>query len=62
MNATIEGVAIPDSGAILAAKKKREQLRKGFNITEQDDGFISLNDVDEEEVKNHKQYDCANFF
>lgn len=50
MNASIEGVAIPDAGAILAAKKKREQMRKGFTITEQDDGFISLNDADEEEV------------
>ncbi|CAO3608119.1 unnamed protein product [Mucor hiemalis] len=49
MNASIEGVAIPDAGAILAAKKKREQMRKGFTITEQDDGFISLNDADEEE-------------
>ena len=49
MNATIEGVAIPDAGAILAAKKKRELARQGFNVTEQDDGFISLNDADTEE-------------
>ncbi|KAI9341603.1 nineteen complex-related protein 2-domain-containing protein [Pilaira anomala] len=48
MNATIDGVGIPDAGAILAAKKKREQMRKGFNITEQDDGFISLNDTEED--------------
>lgn len=49
---TIDGVGIPDAAAILAAKKKREQMRKGFNIVEQDDGFISLNDGNdaEEEV------------
>jgi GC-rich sequence DNA-binding factor len=52
MKATIDGIGIPDAGAILAAKKKREQMRKGFNIVEQDDGFISLNDGNdaEEEV------------
>lgn len=58
MNASIEGVAIPDAGAILAAKKKREQMRKGFTITEQDDGFISLNDADEEEVRNWTCLSC----
>lgn len=49
MNATIHGVGIPDANAILAAKKKREQMRKGFNITESDDGFIPLDNGDEDE-------------
>lgn len=49
MNNSASGSAIPDSSAILAAKKKREQMRKGFNITDNDDGFISLNDMDEED-------------
>ncbi|KAI9481384.1 MAG: nineteen complex-related protein 2-domain-containing protein [Benjaminiella poitrasii] len=42
MNATLPGIGIPDANAILAAKKKREQLRKGFNVVESDDGFIPL--------------------
>lgn len=46
MNTAVSAGGIPDSSAILAAKKKREQMRKGFNITENDDGFIPL---DEEE-------------
>jgi GC-rich sequence DNA-binding factor len=50
MNATIQGVGIPDANAIIAAKKKREQMRKGFNIIESDDGFIPL-DEDEEDVR-----------
>lgn len=53
MNAKIPGVGIPDASAIIAAKKKREQMRKGFSITESDDGFIPLDDKDndEEDVK-----------
>ncbi|KAG2202775.1 hypothetical protein INT47_004799 [Mucor saturninus] len=49
MNPTVDGVGIPDAGAILAAKKKREQMRKGISITE-DDGFISLNDTEEDKT------------
>ncbi|KAI8888210.1 GCFC-domain-containing protein [Backusella circina FSU 941] len=49
MNATIEGgTSIPDSSAILAAKKKREQLRKNLNIIEEGEDFISLNENEEE--------------
>ncbi|KAG2237678.1 hypothetical protein INT48_009616 [Thamnidium elegans] len=48
MNATIDGVGIPDAGAILAAKKKREQMRKGFTGQEEEEGFISLNDTEED--------------
>ncbi|KAI8981606.1 nineteen complex-related protein 2-domain-containing protein [Mycotypha africana] len=45
MNAALPGMgAIPDSGAILAAKKKRQQLRKGISITETGDDFIALDD------------------
>lgn len=50
MNPTVDGVSIPDAGSILAAKKKREQMRKGLTITEQDDGFISLNDTEEDKT------------
>jgi hypothetical protein len=50
MNATLDGTSIPDSSAILAAKKKREQLRKNLNIIEDGQDFISLNDKNEEEV------------
>ncbi|KAG2202349.1 hypothetical protein INT46_004674 [Mucor plumbeus] len=49
MNAKISGVGIPDASAIIAAKKKREQMRKGFNIIESDDGFIPLGDEDNDE-------------
>lgn len=48
-NPTVDGVGIPDAGAILAAKKKREQLRKGFSVVE-DDGFISLTDTEEDKT------------
>lgn len=53
MNATIQGVGIPDANAIIAAKKKREQMRKGINIIESDDGFIPLDagDEDDEDVR-----------
>ncbi|KAI8086841.1 nineteen complex-related protein 2-domain-containing protein [Gilbertella persicaria] len=38
---------IPDASAILAAKKKREQMRKGgFNVVENEDGFIPLDEED----------------
>jgi hypothetical protein len=47
VNPTIQTTGIPDASAILAAKKKREQMRKGFTITEQDDGFIPLDDNNE---------------
>lgn len=52
MNAKVTTGGIPDASAIIAAKKKREQMRKGFNITESDDGFIPLddNDNDDEDV------------
>lgn len=49
MNAKITTDGIPDASAIIAAKKKREQMRKGFNITESDDGFIPLDDKDGDE-------------
>ncbi|EIE81292.1 hypothetical protein G6F46_006843 [Rhizopus delemar] len=49
VNPTIQTTGIPDASAILAAKKKREQMRKGFTITEQDDGFIPLDDNNETE-------------
>ncbi|CEP07979.1 hypothetical protein [Parasitella parasitica] len=49
VNAKIEGVDIPDASAIMAAKKKREQMRKGFNITESDDGFIPLENSNDDE-------------
>ncbi|KAL4205604.1 nineteen complex-related protein 2-domain-containing protein [Rhizopus microsporus] len=49
-NPTTEISGIPDASAILAAKKKREQMRKGFTIRDQDDGFIALDSKDETEL------------
>ncbi|KAI8981087.1 nineteen complex-related protein 2-domain-containing protein [Pilobolus umbonatus] len=49
MNATISNIGIPDSNAILAAKKLREQKRKGFTVHDGDTGFISLNDANKDE-------------
>ncbi|KAL7316435.1 hypothetical protein PS15m_005525 [Mucor circinelloides] len=49
MNAKVTTGGIPDASAIIAAKKKREQMRKGFNITESDDGFIPLDDNDNDD-------------
>ncbi|KAI8331087.1 nineteen complex-related protein 2-domain-containing protein [Choanephora cucurbitarum] len=40
--------SIPDASAILAAKKKREQMRKGLSIVDSDDGFIPLDESAEE--------------
>ncbi|KAI8368476.1 nineteen complex-related protein 2-domain-containing protein [Blakeslea trispora] len=40
--------SIPDASAILAAKKKREQMRKGLSIVDNEDGFISLDETAEE--------------
>lgn len=60
LNAKITSGGIPDASAIIAAKKKREQMRKGFNITESDDGFIPLDDKadDEEDVGLRAIYSC----
>ncbi|KAI9259900.1 nineteen complex-related protein 2-domain-containing protein [Sporodiniella umbellata] len=49
-NSTVPTTGIPDASAILVAKKKREQLRKGFVVTEQDDGFIALEDTEEDKT------------
>ncbi|KAL0082475.1 nineteen complex-related protein 2-domain-containing protein, partial [Phycomyces blakesleeanus] len=47
MNAQIGSTGIPDANAIHAAKKKRELLRKGVHIVDQEDDFISLDSATE---------------
>ncbi|KAI9018486.1 nineteen complex-related protein 2-domain-containing protein [Phycomyces nitens] len=47
MNAKIGSTGIPDANAIHAAKKKRELLRKGVHVVDQEDDFISLDSATE---------------
>jgi hypothetical protein len=42
MNARLGGVAIPDSNAIHAAKKKRELLRQGVVVVDNEQDFIGI--------------------
>lgn len=46
MNARLGGgMGIPDSNAIHAAKKKRELMRQGVVVVDNEQGFIGLDDV-----------------
>lgn len=45
MKADMSEMSIPNAHAIHAAKKKREQARKGIIHDEEEEGFIALDDV-----------------
>lgn len=42
---SLRGMAIPDANAIHAAKKKRELLRQGVKVRDEEDDFMRLEDV-----------------
>lgn len=46
MTAQVGSTSIPTADAIHAAKKKREQMRKGIVVHEEED-FVALDDVSE---------------